>query len=204
MLGMARAQTVSIDVEFKFTDLDYKPLPRENMRVVFGAAQGWQNPDSGHKFVTDEKGEARFTTTGLVDKRWRSKPVGFTPFSVPVRTEHMMIAAELEHKLQLTKDGEVRVFHWVHTMDIDCTQGECATTDFTALYTPDATGRFTQQPPRYGAQNDGWKIPELKGMVLAGMGYQPWDFLMTPNPADPEHKRKLKLAFKRFPPPVWR
>ncbi len=178
---MPRAQTLSIDVKFKFTDIDYNPLPGETIRVVFGAGPDWQSPTAGHKFVTDEKGEARFITEGPVDKRWRMKPYAMTGLSFPERTEHMLIAAELEHKLPLEKS-----VGWLLTMDLDCRPGECATKKFTGLYKPDANGRFTQR-----AQG----VPAC---------YEPWDFLMTPDPADPARKRRLQLAFKRLPSPVWR
>lgn len=56
----AKAQLVALDVAFKLTDLDSKPLPGVPVRIVFGSEKDWRAPGAGHKIVTDAKGEARF------------------------------------------------------------------------------------------------------------------------------------------------
>src|ERR1700729_3524003 len=89
---MASAQTVPVDVHFTLLGMkdNYAPphpLPGETVRLVLGAGPDWQNPSAGRKFVTDEQGEARFTMDALIDTRWRSRNIGFTPFSMPTRAD---------------------------------------------------------------------------------------------------------------------
>src|SRR5580658_5128513 len=102
---MAGAQTVPIGVDFTLLDVKdpynppYPPLAGETVRLVLGQSPDWQNPDAGHKFVTDEKGEAHFTMDGLLDPVWRWRNVGFTPLSMPVKGEHMKIGVELLHTI---------------------------------------------------------------------------------------------------------
>ena len=55
-----RAQPVPLDVTFKLTDLDYKPVAGAPVRIVFGSDLDWQAPNAGRRFVTDAKGEHRF------------------------------------------------------------------------------------------------------------------------------------------------
>jgi hypothetical protein len=199
---------MAIDVNFSLLSMkdNYSqpdPLPGAIVRPVLGAGPDWQNPTAGRKFVTDDKGEAHFTMDGLIDMRWRSRNVGFTPFSIPVRSEHMQIATELEHKLPAEKEGEYKTFRWVLTMDLDCfKEGTCSTSGLMGIYTPDSQGRFTKALARQGG-NEAWKVPELNDKVIWGMNYQVADFLMTTDPAD-QKKRNLQLAFKRMPPAILR
>jgi hypothetical protein len=174
------------------------PLPGAKVRLVLGATPDWQSPGAGHSFVTDEKGEAHFTMPGLIDKQWISQNVGFTPFSIPVRTEHMQIAVELDHELPL--ETGVKTVRWVLTMDLNCEKGgRCSTSDFMGIYTPDAKGNFSKPLVRQGGQ-EAWAVPELHGMILRGMSYQCARFLMSADENDP-NKRTLELALKRMPRP---
>ena len=62
-----------------------------------------------------------------------------------------------------------------------------------------ALGRFTRKAERKGSD---WIIADLRGVVATTPGYEPWNFALE---ADPSGKRwQLKLAFKKFPPPVRR
>src|SRR5260370_37759548 len=120
---MASAHTVPIDG--KFTLLDVKdpyatpspPLAGATVRLVLGESPNWQHPDAGHKLVTDAKGEAHFTIDGLIDTRWRSRNIGFTPFSMPSRADHMKIAVELEHNFPPENGGPLKVCRWFLTTD---------------------------------------------------------------------------------------
>jgi hypothetical protein len=67
---------------------------------------------------------------GLIDTRWRSRNIGFTPFSMPSRADHMKIAVELEHNFPPEREGPLKVFRWVLTMDLDCFRGQCSTVGF--------------------------------------------------------------------------
>src|SRR4051794_25678883 len=69
-----------VDVELKLTDKEYQPLPGVPLRVVLGTAD-WQSPNAGTRIVTAEDGTARFTTEGVIDRRWKFVNIGFTPFS---------------------------------------------------------------------------------------------------------------------------
>src|SRR5579872_6398160 len=82
-IALGRAQPVPLNVEFKLTDLEYKPLSGQPVRLVFGAAKDWQTPNAGNRLVTDANGQATFTTQALIDRRWTSVPVGFTGISRP-------------------------------------------------------------------------------------------------------------------------
>ena len=194
-----RAQPVSLDVQFKLTDLEYKALPGQPVRLVFGAGKDWQSANAGNRFVTDGNGEAVFTTQAAIDRRWTSVPVGFTGVSKPVRVDHLQIAAELERVLPGLDAGKDLTLHQLYKMDIDVLPGgDCATSDFTDVYLPDAHGRFTNAVP-----STGLTIPNSGGLVLSGIAYQTWDHMLGPVDEAKTHW-KLKLAFKRSPPPVRR
>ncbi len=203
------AQTMNIDVDFALTpyvDSMNKPLgPLDKLsgvpvRVILGERPGWQDPDAGYRFVTDSAGQARFTTKGIVDRRWKSVNVGMTGLSIPKRSNHIRIAVELE-QLVPTAGGKYDHFQWLHLMDIDCfTQNDCSTSDFTEIYTRDANGRFTRRGDYSG---DGLKMPELGGMMLGGPSYKVADFFLSTT----DHAQKtwqLKLVLQRKPAPVMR
>lgn len=199
----AIAQAVPIDVEFKLVgmkdnyDAEPAPLVGQTVRLVLGEAANWQDPGAGRQFVTDAKGEARFTMDAPLEARTRSRNIGFTPLRMPSRAEHLKIAVELEHKFSLDKDGPPRTFRWMLTMDLDCFKdGECRTVGFMGIYTPDAQGRFTKALVRQGG-TESWKVPELGDKVVWGMSYQVADFMLGVDEKDPQ-KRTLKFAVKRL------
>jgi hypothetical protein len=187
-----------VDVELKLTDKEYQPLPGVPLRVVLGTAD-WQSPDAGTRIVTAEDGTARFTTEGVIDRRWKFVNIGFTPFSRPYRADHIAVAAELEFVLP-KKDGADVIYRWLYNADIDrLPDGTCSTYDLDAVYEADADGRFTRlissnaAGPNFNAQIDGW--------VLSSAGYKLWDF--TLDPPDTEAGRwHLKLGLMRFPKPL--
>ena len=89
---------ISLDVRFKLTDDDNKPLPGVGVRLVFGCDPNWQKPDAGHRFVTDEVGEHRLTAEVTLDMRRRKLPTNFLDslFSRRQKTDHLKVGAELE------------------------------------------------------------------------------------------------------------
>ena len=206
---MAKAQPVPIDVQFLLLDVQdpyktpFPPLPNETVRLVLGESPTWQDPDAGHKFTTDAKGEANFTLPALMDTRWQWRNIGFTPFSKPVRSDHFKIGVELQQTLPLEKGPDYRA-RWFLTMDLDCFHGAgtCSTVGFMGIYTPDDKGRFTRALAREGGR-EAWTVPELNGKVIWGMGYQVADFLMSADSDNP-NKRTLRLAIKRLPRPISR
>jgi len=196
--GAGRA--VMLDVEFKLTDLDYHPLGGVPLRLVLGA-KDWQSPDSGVRIVTAADGTAKFTTQASIDRRWNFSNIGFTPFSIPFRAEHIAVAAELPFVLP-KKGGDDIVHRWLYTADIDrLPDGDCSTDDLDAVYELGPDGRFSKlvgtnaAGPNFNAQVDGW--------ILSGAGYQLWQFMLEPDEADTTGQRwRLKLAIKRRPKPV--
>jgi len=43
-------------------------------------------------------------------------------------------------------------------------------------------------------------MADLNGLVLTTPGYEPWDFLLQPDPAS--QNWSSRLAFKQWPPPM--
>lgn len=206
---MFSAQTIrsedTVPIDVQFTMLDVKdpyeapePLPGAHIRLVLGEGPNWRDADAGHRFVTDARGEARFTMNGLIDTDWRSRNIGFTPFSLPSRADHLSIAVELEHRFPVKKGDEPRKFRWLLTMDLyGFPDGQCSTVGFMSIITPDAKGRFTRPLARQGS-TESWKVPELNGQVIWGMSYKVADFRLSRADENPG-KRILKLVLKRLP-----
>jgi hypothetical protein len=193
-----QASLVTAQVEFKLIDpesgLGLAGVP---VRLVVGGAPGWQAPNAGHRFVTDSNGEARFTAEGLVDRRWRMAPYSMTGVKRPRRSDHILLAAELE-QLVPTAGGEPNRHQWLHTLDIDCdSPTECSSSGITAVHSRDAQGAFTRLGQIAGA---GLKVPELGGLVLNGPGYRVESFSLSP---DPEQTGwRVKLTLLRNAPPL--
>jgi hypothetical protein len=201
-------QTVPVDVSFKLTELERidRPLAGVPVRLVLGEVADWQSPNAGHRFVTGPDGGANFTVDGVVDRRWKMVPYAMTGLSFPKRSDHIMIAAELEQLIP-TATGEYRHLQWLYTMDIDCYSTDfCASSDIGAVYSRDDKGRFTRQGQREPSASHipgGLIMPELGGMVLTGPGYKAADFYLSP--AGTDRKRwQVRLMLQRKPAPVWR
>lgn len=194
-------ETVTVDVDFRLTKLESdEGLAGVPVRLVLGGGPGWQSAGAGYKFTTDTEGRAHFTTTGVVERRWRMVPLAMTPISVPQRSDHMLIAAELAQPLP-RKDGSYDSVQWLHQLDLDCTPGQCATSDITWVYTRDAKGDFTRMC-QYD-ENGSLRAPELGGMALGGPGYKAADFWLSTD--DPARKQwNVKLVLQRRPPPILR
>ena len=195
-------QTVTVNVDFRLSPLESNEgLAGVPVRLVFDDGPGWQNKDAGYRFVTDSDGRAKFTTTGVVDRRWRMVPYAMTGLSLPKRSDHIMIAAELDQPIP-RKDGQYDHVQWLHTLDLDCDSSQCATSDIVWIYTRDAQGNFTRQV-EYVGEPSSLSAPELNGMLLGGPGYKAADFFLSTD--DPERKRwDVKLVLQKRPPPVLR
>jgi len=160
---VAAAGTVPLDVEFKLTDIDYKPLPGVPLRLVLGAAD-WQAPDAGVRIVTGEDGTARFTTQAVVDRRWDFSNIGFTPLRMPFRPDHIAVAAELPFAMP-KKDADDIIHRWLYTADINRDPGgDCSTDDLDKVYEAGADGHFSKliggnaSGPNFHTLVDGWML----------------------------------------------
>jgi hypothetical protein len=182
----------TLDVHFKLTDLDYKPIPGQTVRLVFGSEPGRQPPTGGYSFVTDVNGDARFGAMVTIDKRLRKIPTNFVDslFSHPKLTDHLTVAAELDYM----------TYRWLYAVDMfRFPEGGDVMLDGFTVFTRDAQGRFT----RKAVQTDGgWRMADLGGLILTTPGHEPWNFALEPG-SDPAHWT-LQLAFKRYPAPVRR
>lgn len=202
LLTRGSGRTVPLDVEFKLTDSEYGPLAGVPVRLVLGAAD-WQAPDAGVRIVTAADGSARFTTPARIGRRWHFANIGFTPLVMPLRVDHLAVAAELTLALP-RRDGDDVIHRWLYTADIDrLPDGDCASDDLDEVYEPGPNGRFTKllgsnaSGPNFETMVDGW--------LLSGAGYQLSDFLLQRREDDTgnEHWR-LRLGIKRMPKPVLR
>ncbi len=182
------ARTVRLAVAFKLTDRDYAPIAGERVTLSFGRIDPLA-PGVGISVLTDKDGCAEFETDAVMDRRWFSENVGFTPFSIPLRMDHLSLAAELDCIVPWTS-GEKHV-PILCTMDIWRDEGgDCRSYGFTRTFTPDAQGRLTRllDPRRR-------EIPLPDGKVLYfGEPYRPWDYMLTP---ESRERWRLKLAFAR-------
>jgi len=191
---------VPIEVEFKLTDNDNHPLVGVPVRLVFGSGD-WRAPDAGVRVVTGQDGTARFTTQALIDRRWRFYNIGFTPLSMPVRGDHIAIAAELTFVVP-KRDGGDTEHRWLYTAHVDrLPDGDCSTDDLDAVYEGGPDGRFTKlvganaAGPNFTGLVDGWKLDSA--------GYRMWDYMLTRvESADGGTAWHLRLGLMRKPKPV--
>lgn len=186
------AGPATIDVQFKLTDLDYRPIPGAAVRLVLGDQPGAQPLTSGYRFVTDAQGAHRFDASAAIDQRLKKIPTNFVDslFSRPRTTDHLAVAAELDYA------GH----RWLYAIEVfRIPEGGDVLLDGFSVYTPDARGQFTNKASYDGK---GWRMADLGGMMLTTPGYDPWDFSLAPEQAP--GRWTLKLAFKKYPEPVRR
>ncbi|GLR90779.1 hypothetical protein [Bradyrhizobium iriomotense] len=198
--GLA-GDTVPLDVELKLTDQDYKPLAGVPVRLVFGTSD-WQVPNAGTRVVTTDDGTARLTAQAVIDRRWNFSNIGFTPFSMPFRADHLFLAAELEFIIP-RRNGADAVHQFLYTADIDrMPDGDCSTLDLDKVYEAGPDGRFTRlvgsnaAGPNFDGMIEGWR--------LESAGYRMWDSMLTPvkDELTGTSKWHLKLGLIRRPKPV--
>ena len=200
--GVVHAETITLAVTLKLTDSDYKPLPGQSVRLAF-SGQDWHGPDAGQRVVTDAKGEAHLTAVVAIDRQTKSRNVGMTPFSVPVGTDHLLIAAELERILPV--DGHDRTFHWLYTENVfRYPGGETSGGYIDAIFTKDAQGRFTKPlEPNLNNLHMAQRTDPEQRAIGGDEGYVPTDFGLERDDTDKAHPRwTLSLAFKRMPRPM--
>ena len=192
----ARAEVapVTLEVQFKLTDLDYKAVAGVPVRVAFGAPAAWQSPESGTKFVTGATGEFTFSATAPIEPESKTRPTNFADSLTarPEPTDHLTAAVELPYM----------TFRWLYVVEIWRFQksGDVLTQGIT-LYTRDPSGRFTRKAERQ--KDGGWVIADLNGLLLTAPGHEVWSNLLEPPEGnDPSSPWRLRLAFKQYPPPI--
>ena len=192
----ATAQPVTLDVTFKLTDLDYKPIANAPVRIVFGADKDWLAPGAGRKIVSDAKGEARFSAPVTLERRMKKKPTNFASSLVsPAQpTEFLQVGAEMEYA----------GFRWLYVIDVYRFPDGDSLLDGFDVYTADDKGAFTRRA-KHEPKGGGWLMADLKGLALTTPGYDAYDFMLAPDPADASGKHwRLNVSFKRHPAPVMR
>ena len=190
----APAVDVALDVTFKLTDLDYKPLAGVPARVVFGSDPSWQNPNTGRRVVTDAKGEAHFSAQVELEEKLKKIPTNFVGslLSGPQKAHYLRVGAEMTYFAN----------PWLYVVDLYRFQGGDTLLDDNAVYTRDDRDAFTR---RASESKNGWTMADMGGLVLTMPGFEAWNFALDPDSADPAHKRwTLKLSFKKAPAPVRR
>lgn len=171
-------RTVALDVAFRLTDKDYRPIGGVRIRLFPGRGDH-SDPAAGTMFVTDDDGRAAYTTNAVIDKQWYWVNVGFTGLSMPFLLDHMAIAAELDNVIPA--GAQEMHLALVCTTDIfRFEDGDCASHDFARIYAKDASGRFTR-----GVERDGIRIETAKGLrVLTGPCYRVAGFKIEPVTTD--------------------
>src|SRR5580658_232593 len=163
------------------------------------------------RIVTDQDGMARFSTPAAIARRWSFTNIGFTPFNMPFRADHLAIAAELAFVVP-TRDGGEMTYHWLYTARVDrLPDGDCSTDDLDEVYAAGPDGRFTKlvgrnaAGPNFDALVDGWR--------LSGAGYRMWDSMLSRVEETEDGKSSdkashttwhLKLGLMRKPKPIIR
>jgi hypothetical protein len=196
-------RTVPIDIAFKLVDDQNVPVPGASLRIVAGVpdwdADGWRGPDAGVRIVTGADGTARFKTDGVVDRRWRWEPVGFTPIRVPVRVDHLGVGFEVARVLP-TRHGDVTK-HWFYTTEIwRYVDGTSGTFDMDRVYEAGSDGRFTKLLAKSVSSPD--SVIMIDGLALSGSGYRLADF--TLGPAADAKTWSLRIVLMQMPKPVMR
>jgi hypothetical protein len=191
-------KTVSLAVQFKLHDREFQPLAGIPVRLVFGTPD-WQSPTAGHSFVTDSAGEAQFTTPAVLDRQTRWVNIGFTPLSIPRRTDHLMIAAELPRTF--SNAGETKTIQWLYLMSVwRFSDGRCSTYDITGVLRRDERGNFSSRVPRSPIDpSNALHVSEMAEEFDTRIAYQSSDFTLHPDPEDPSGNRwTLSLKYKVY------
>jgi hypothetical protein len=198
--GVVHAETITLAVTLKLTDNDYKPLAGQSVRLAF-SGQDWHGAEAGQRVVTDARGEAHLTAVVAIDRQTKSQNVGMTPFSLPVGTDHLLIAAELERILPV--DGHDHAFHWLYTENIfRYAGGETSGGYIDAIFAKGPQGRF-DKPLQPNLNIMAQRMDTEQRAIGGDEGYVPTDFGLERDDTDKAHPRwTLSLGFKRMPRPV--
>lgn len=194
--SIARAETVSLDVTFRLTDPEYRPIAGVPVRVTFGSDRDWQAPGAGTRITTGANGEARFTARVELEHRKVKRPTNFVSSLVasPEPAAFVRVAAEMPWA----------DFRWLYTIDVyRFADGDCML-EGSDVYSADERGAFTRRAVR-DPKGGGLLIADLKGLALTKPGYEAWEYRLARDPAGAGGERwSLAVSFKRSPSPVRR
>jgi hypothetical protein len=200
-----RSEPAIIHVEFKLVDENNQPVAGVPLRIVAGIAdwesQDWRGADTGERIVTAPDGSAQFTTEGVVDRRWQWVPVGFTPFSIPLRAHHMGVGFEAARVLS-GRGGDV-THHLLYTADVSCfADGTCSSDDIDRVYEQGPDKRFTRLLVTSASSPNA--VTMIDGIALTGSAFQLADFRFESTGRRDNREWVLRLTLKQMPKPVLR
>ena len=160
---------------FRLTDLEYRPIGAEQVRLRVGEAVS-------EEIWTDGEGRAEWLAPARVERKWVKRPGSFVSRLVrlPGAVDRVVAGAELAYA------GH----RWFYTAEMlrfrngDVMLGE------TAVYTPEKARR----------KGLDWYMEDLGGLLLTGPGHEVWEFNLQPE----GDGWVVRLAMKRFPAPVRR
>jgi len=189
-------QAIVLEVTFKLTDLQYKPIAAA-ARIVSPDEPGWQRPDAGVKLATGSDGLGHARLPVRVTRKSCKRPTNFWTELVARQEpcEVVRVGAELQWA------GHP----WLHVVElIRFPGGGDVLLDSHEVYTRDASGSFTAKAEHVGQD---WKVSYFPNMLLTAVGHQPFDFMLAPKDgagASPNAPWTLRLSFRQSPEPVVR
>lgn len=194
--AQASAQRIQLDVHFKVTDLDNKPISGVPARLVLEPDASRPRPDVGTQFVTNANGEYRFTTSAVLDQRRIKRPTNFISslLSGKEPTAHLTVAAEMPYMQ----------YHWLYVFDVDRFESDatCLMQSF-RIFSRATSGQFTVE----GKQDRtlSWSMPELNGTMMTRAPYVVSNFSLQPASAKANETHwLLNVSWKKSPDAVMR
>src|SRR5262249_39166898 len=155
--GALAQQTVPLEVTFKLTDLQYKPIAA-SVRLVSPDEPNWQRPDAGVKLTTGSDGVGRATLPVRLTRKLVKRPTNYwsSLLAPPENSEVVRIGAELQWA------GHP----WLHVVQLVRFPGGDVLLDSHEVYTRDASGSFTAKAEQVGQD---WKVSYFPTMMLTGL-----------------------------------
>jgi hypothetical protein len=191
--AIAQHQPVVLEVAFRLTDLEYKPIAAA-ARIVSAQEPGWQRPDAGVKLTTDSDGRAHASLPVLLTRKSCKRPTNFW--------SELVARAESCEVVRIGAELQWAGHPWLHVVQLMRFPDGDVLLDSHEVYTLDATGSFTTKAEHVGQD---WKVSYFPAMLLTGVGHIPFDFMLAPKDgASAGTPWTLRLAFRQSPQPVVR
>ena len=193
--GAVAQQTVVLEVTFRLTDLQYKPIAAA-ARLVSPDEPGWQRPDAGVKLTTDKDGLGRASLPVRITRTSRKRPTNYW--------SSLVAPAEPCEVLRIGAELQWAGHPWLHVVELVRFPGGDVLLESREVYTRDASGSFTAKAERVGQD---WKVSYFPNMMLTAVGNEPFDFMLAPKEgagSSPGAPWTLRLAFRQSPQPIVR